>query len=168
MVPVRRVGRVRSGLPGASSMQGVDKPAYPGATALRVRWGGSQEVGGEVAGERCRRYQPMVGRRPSMTMRASSSAMASVSSYVGREARSLAAARCRRTDGVKRSRSTQVAMRLARVRDTIGPLPRQEWSCPGRGRFGDERGSRSPDEPRWGCVCLNSRREMVVAEWPRR
>jgi hypothetical protein len=45
-----------------------------------------------------------------MIMAVSSSAMASVSSYFGREERSLIAAKCRRTEGVRRSRSTHVAM----------------------------------------------------------
>ena len=60
----------------------------------------SGESDGEVDGVRCRRYHPMVGRRPDMIMAASSSAMASVSSYRGRVASSLAAATCRRTEGL--------------------------------------------------------------------
>jgi hypothetical protein len=106
----------------------------------------------------------MVGRRPCLTMRASSSAMASVSSYSGREAYSLAAARCRRTDGVKRSRSTQVATTLAGGQDTIGPSRRSGvlvWAAStwtGLEVFGV-----SPSERK----CITLRRAMVVVGPPR-
>ena len=76
----------------------------------------------------------MVGRRPAMTMAASSSAMASVSSYQGREARSLAAARCRRRDGLKRSRSTQVAMRVCWPLATFRPAGDKVSHALSRGR----------------------------------
>jgi hypothetical protein len=90
----------------------------------------------------------MVGRVPAMIMAASSSTMASVSSYSGREARSLAAARWRRTDGLKRPRSTQVAISLARARDTIGP-------CNARRRpvraevVAEANGTLAPADRRW-------------------
>jgi hypothetical protein len=73
----------------------------------------------------------------------------------------LAAARCRSTEGLKRSRSTQVAIRLARAPDTIGPLQRPEWYV--RAEVVLETNGAA-----WVCVCLIPRRKMVVTDRPRR
>jgi hypothetical protein len=62
---------------GASNNAGALRKRSASVARYDLESGESDE---EVDGVRCRRYQPIVGRRPDMIMAASSSAIASVSS----------------------------------------------------------------------------------------